>query len=122
MELFVKKNQELSTSFDSVIVKMGNLSQLSYVSNKVVNAYSFMVQSNEFFIPFGEMIDLDAERIKIEEELEYTKGFLKIVQQKLKNEKFVSGAPVSVVENEQKKEADAIQKIAILEDKLSSLV
>ena len=122
MELFVKKNQELSTSFDSVIVKMGNLSQLSYVSNKVVNAYSFMVQSNEFFIPFGEMIDLDAERIKIEEELEYTKGFLKIVQQKLTNEKFVSGAPVSVVENEQKKEADAIQKIAILEDKLSSLV
>jgi valyl-tRNA synthetase len=122
MELFVKKNQELSTSFDSVIVKMGNLSQLSYVSNKVVNAYSFMVQSNEFFIPFGEMIDLDAERIKIEEELEYTKGFLKMVQQKLTNEKFVSGAPVSVVVNEQKKEADAIQKIAILEDKLSSLV
>jgi valyl-tRNA synthetase len=95
---------------------------LEYTTEKIANAYSFLVQSNEFFIPFGESIDLDAERKKIEEELDYTKGFLSIVQNKLTNEKFVSGAPEAVVANEKKKEADALQKIAILEEKLASFV
>jgi valyl-tRNA synthetase len=118
----VKKNEDLDTSFDSVVVKMGNLSQLEYVTEKITNANSFLVKSNEFYIPFGDTVDLDAERKKIEEELDYTRGFLKMVQGKLTNEKFVSGAPEAVVANERKKEADAIQKIAILEDKLASFV
>ncbi len=122
MDLFVKKNEDLDTSFDSVVVKMGNLSQLEYVTEKITNANSFLVKSNEFYIPFGDTVDLDAERKKIEEELDYTRGFLKLVQGKLTNEKFVSGAPEAVVANERKKEADAIQKIAILEDKLTSFV
>ena len=122
MDLFVKKNEDLDTSFDSVVVKMGNLSQLEYVTEKITNANSFLVKSNEFYIPFGDTVDLDAERKKIEEELDYTRGFLKMVQGKLTNEKFVSGAPEAVVANERKKEADAIQKIAILEDKLASFV
>lgn len=121
LELFVKKNAEMDTSFDAVIVKMGNLSQLEYTSEKVVNANSFMVQSNEYFIPFGELVDVDAEKAKMEEELNYTRGFLKSVQGKLSNEKFVSGAPEQVIANERKKEADALQKIAILEEKLASL-
>ena len=122
MDLWIKRNQEVDTTFDSLVVKMGNLSQLEYTTEKIANAYSFLVQSNEFFIPFGESIDLDAERKKIEEELDYTKGFLSIVQNKLTNEKFVSGAPEAVVANEKKKEADALQKIAILEEKLASFV
>jgi len=120
MDLFVKSNQVTNESLDAVILKMGNLSKLEYVTDKVNNAYSFLVQSNEYFIPFGESIDLEGERKKIEEELEYTKGFLNIVQQKLTNEKFVSSAPKTVVENEQKKEEDALKKIAILEEKLTS--
>ena len=64
---------------------------------------------------------MEAEKEKIEKELEYTKGFLTSVQRKLQNEKFVSGAPEQVVQLEKKKEADALDKIAILEDKLSSL-
>ena len=122
MDLFVKKNEDLDTSFDSVVVKMGNLSQLEYVNEKIANANSFLVKSNEFYIPFGDTVDLEAERKKIEEELDYTRGFLKMVQSKLTNEKFVSGAPEAVVSNERKKEADAIQKITILEDKLASFV
>jgi valyl-tRNA synthetase len=122
MDLFVKKNEDLDTSFDPIILKMGNLSQLEYISEKITNANSFLVKSNEFYIPFGDSIDLEAERKKIEEELDYTKGFLKMVQGKLTNEKFVSGAPEAVVANERKKEADAIHKIAILEDKLTSFV
>jgi valyl-tRNA synthetase len=111
----------VDTTFDSVIVKMGNLTVLDYITEKVANANSFLVNSNEYFIPFGDSIDLTAEKAKIEEELNYTKGFLKSVQGKLSNEKFVSGAPAQVLENERKKEADALQKIAVLEEKLASL-
>ena len=122
MDLYMKQNQEISTEFDAVIVKMGNLSQLEYTNEKIANAYSFLVSSNEFFIPFGDSVDIESERKKIEEELDYTKGFLQIVQNKLTNEKFVSGAPEAVVANEKKKEADALHKIAILEEKLASFV
>ncbi len=121
IELFIKKNNEMDTVFDSVIVKMGNLSHLDYVDEKVVNANGFLVNSNEYFVPFGDSIDLTAEKAKMEEELTYTKGFLKSVQGKLSNEKFVGGAPAQVLENERKKEADALQKIAVLEEKLASL-
>jgi valyl-tRNA synthetase len=122
MDLFMKQNQEIFSDFDAVIVKMGNLSQLEYSKEKIANAYSFLVHSNEFFIPFGDCVDVESERKKIEEELDYTKGFLQIVQNKLANEKFVSGAPDAVVANEKKKEADALHKISILEDKLTSFV
>ncbi len=122
MELFVRKNKEINTDFDCVIVKMGNLSHLDYTTDKIENSNSFIVNGNEFFVPFGDSIDLEAEKAKMEEELNYTKGFLKSVQGKLKNEKFVSGAPEQVVAIEKQKEADALAKIAILEEKLASMV
>lgn len=121
IELFVKKNSEINPAFDSVILKIGNLSLMEYTNEKVANANSFLVQSNEYFIPFGDAIDVSAEKEKMEEELNYTKGFLKSVQGKLSNEKFVNGAPEQVLANERKKEADALQKIAVLEEKLASL-
>jgi valyl-tRNA synthetase len=121
VDLFVKKNRDIDTSYDAVIVKMGNLSQLEYVSDKIDNSNSFIVDGNEYFIPFGDSIDVNAERAKLKEELNYTKGFLVSVQKKLQNEKFMAGAPEVVVVNERNKEADALGKIAILEDKLKSL-
>jgi valyl-tRNA synthetase len=121
MELMIKKNSEIDISFDSVIVKMGNLSQLEYVSEKVANANSFLVQGNDYYIPFGETIDVEAEKKKISEDIAYTKGFLKSVQSKLQNEKFMAGAPDAVVANERKKEEDALQTIRILEEKLEGL-
>ena len=121
MDLLVKKNEDLDASFDPVILKMGNLSMLEYKTEKVTNANSFLVNSNEYFIPFGDTVDLESEKKKIQEELEYTKGFLKSVQNKLQNEKFMAGAPEQVVVGERKKEADALSKIAILEEKLSSM-
>jgi valyl-tRNA synthetase len=117
----VKANQTIDNSFDSVIIKMGNLTKLEYTQDKIQQANSFMVKSNEYFIPFGDTIDLVAEKAKMEEELNYTKGFLKSVQAKLSNEKFVSGAPEQVISNERKKEADALQKISVLEEKLASM-
>jgi valyl-tRNA synthetase len=121
LELFVRKNKDVDTAFDSVIVKMGNLSLMEYVSEKVNNANSFIVDGSEYFIPFGDTIDVEAEKEKINDELTYTKGFLKSVQGKLKNERFVAGAPEQVVAVERKKEADALAKIALLEEKLTSL-
>lgn len=121
LELFIRKTQTIETGFDSIIVKMGNLSVLEYVQNKVANANSFIVAGNEYFIPFGETIDVEAEKAKISEEIIYTKGFLKSVQSKLSNERFVAGAPEAVITNERKKESDALAKIALLEEKMASL-
>ena len=121
LDLFVKKNNEFDDSFDSVIIKMGNLTQLAYSSDKIANSNSFIVGGNEYFIPFGDAIDVEAERLKVQEELTYTKGFLQSVQKKLQNEKFVNSAPEQVVSIEKKKEQDALGKIALLEDKLASL-
>ncbi len=121
LELYIKADSSRATDADSILVKMGNLSVLQYVQEKVAQSNSFIVDGIEFFVPFGEQIDLEAEKKKIEEELHYTKGFLKSVQSKLQNEKFMAGAPDAVVANERNKEADALNKIAILEEKLKSL-
>jgi valyl-tRNA synthetase len=121
MDLFIKLSGEKKDRFDQVIKKMGNLSQLSYVSEKVSNSNSFILDGNEYFIPFGEAIDAEAEKEKLNEELIYTKGFLTSVQKKLQNERFMAGAPEEVIAIERKKEADAITKISILEEKLQGL-
>lgn len=121
LELKVKANANLDNTFDAVLIKLGQLSALEYIHHKVDNAYSFIHQTNEYFIPFGDSIDVDKEKEKLQEELTYTKGFLASVQKKLGNEKFVGSAPTQVVDMERKKESDALAKIAILEEKLSSL-
>jgi valyl-tRNA synthetase len=121
LEMYVRANVSTQTDFDSVISKMGNLSVFDYVSDKIQQANSFIVEGVEYFIPFGESVDVDAEIKKMEEELIYTKGFLKSVQAKLSNERFVAGAPVQVLDLERKKEADALGKIQLIEEKLSSL-
>ena len=121
IDLSVKINAKKTDEFDSVISKMGNLENLEYINEKVANSFSFIVNNNEYFIPFGEEVDVEAEKEKIEGELEYAKGSLNIVRKKLSNEKFVSGAPEQVVAAERKKESDAVNKIKILEEKLAEL-
>ena len=80
-----------------------------------------IVEGNEYFVPFGEEIDVEAEKQKLSELLAHTKKFLIGVQRKLQNEKFVGSAPEKVVEIERKKESDSLSKIAILEEKLATL-
>lgn len=121
IELKVMNNEKASTHFDSIIMKLGNIVDLTYVIEKVNGALSYRVKSNEYFIPVGGNVDLDAEIAKLNEELNYIKGFLRSVQGKLANEKFVNGAPEQVIANERKKEADALAKIATLEQSLASL-
>ncbi|UGS24915.1 valine--tRNA ligase [Flavobacterium channae] len=121
IELKVVNNEKASTYFDTVIMKLGNVVDLVYVQEKVDGALSYRVKSNEYFIPITGNIDVEAEVAKLTEELKYTQGFLRSVQGKLSNEKFVSGAPEQVIANERKKEADALAKIATLEQSIASL-
>jgi len=121
IELKVINADSMSAYFDSVIIKLGNITSLEYVSGKVDGALSYRVKSNEYFIPITGAIDVAAEVAKLTEELKYTKGFLQSVQVKLSNEKFVDNAKAEIIENERKKEADALSKIATIEQSLAGL-
>ena len=121
IELKVINHDSFTTYFDAVVSKLGNISQLDYVTEKVTGALSFRVKSNEYFIPITGAINIEEEVAKLEEELKYTQGFLLSVQKKLSNERFVAGAPEAVLAIERKKEADALAKIAAIAERLSSL-
>ncbi|MFD1614656.1 valine--tRNA ligase [Gelatiniphilus marinus] len=117
----VINNEKAAKTFDAIIAKLGNLEAIEYVSETVDGALTFRVKSNEYFVPMAGTIDVDAEIKKLTEELNYTEGFLKSVQKKLSNERFVAGAPEQVVASEKKKEADALAKIETLKASLASL-
>jgi valyl-tRNA synthetase len=121
IELKAINSENLTTHFDSIVTKLGNVSAFEYVSAKVDGALSFRVKSNEYFIPITGNIDVEAEIAKLTEELNYTKGFLKSVEAKLSNEKFVNGAPEKVLNIEKQKQADALAKIATIEQSLAGL-
>ncbi|MBY5950603.1 valine--tRNA ligase [Algoriphagus marincola] len=114
------KRPELYQRFESVLVKLANLSSLNFAA-KVENAMSFVVKADECFVPMGDSINVEEEKANLQKELEYTKGFLNSVMKKLSNERFVAGAPSQVVENEKKKQADAEAKIKALEESLAKL-
>jgi valyl-tRNA synthetase len=110
-----------SNPLDAVVLKMGNLLELKRQADEIAGAHCFMVKGVAYYIPFGELIDIEGERAKILEEIKYTKGFLAAVQGKLSNERFVAGAPEQVVVVERQKEADALQKLTLLESRLIAL-
>ena len=121
IELHVLSNETVSSDFDTIIAKLGNISDIAFAKAPLDGALSFRVKSNEYFIPLAGAIDVEAEIVKIEEELKYTKGFLQSVSKKLSNERFVNNAPEKVVEIEKQKMADAEAKITTLEKRLASL-
>lgn len=119
--LFVKLNEETDKSFDSVITKLGNLSSLTYVDEKVDGALSFRVKSNEYYIPLAGAVNIEEEIATLKQELKYTQGFLNSVMKKLSNERFVNNAPEQVIVIERKKQADAEAKIKAIEEQLSAI-
>ena len=121
IELFVKRNETIDQSFDSVITKLGNLSILNYVDKKVDGALSFRVKSNEYYVPLSGSINIEEEIATLTQELEYTKGFLNSVMKKLSNERFVNNAPEQVIANERKKQSDAEAKIKTIQEQLSAI-
>jgi valyl-tRNA synthetase len=121
IDFSIINNENMNTSFDAVITKLGNLNGIDYVNETVDGALTFRVKSNEYFIPIAGAIDVEEELKKLREELNYTEGFLKSVQKKLSNERFVGNAPEQVIASERKKEADALAKIETLKTSLASL-
>ena len=122
LELFIRSSPE---NYDSqllpVIIKMANLSDVSFTSKKLDGAASFIVKTTEFYIPFGVGLNVEAEITRISEELEYSRGFLSNVIKKLANIRFVQNAPAAVIEIEKRKKADAESKIKSLEERLKGL-
>ncbi|WP_213195380.1 valine--tRNA ligase [Cloacibacterium caeni] len=106
---------------EAVVRKLANVSEINFGNKTDKPCFTFLVGATEVSIPLSENLDLGEEKAKTEEELKYLKGFLISVEKKLSNEKFVAGAPAQVVENERKKQKDAQDKIAILEEKLKTL-
>lgn len=119
--LKVKKNSRYPESFSSILFKMGNLGGLEVVDEPVKDAWSFIVDTVEYFIPATGQVNTAEIKSRLMDELAYTRGFLASVMKKLGNEKFVNGAPSQVVANERKKQADAEAKIASLESQISEL-
>ena len=123
-KLEVKERSDVGqkfSRFDSVIIKLANLASYTYTKDKVEGAFGFMVLNAEFFVPLTGNINVDEEKERLAKELEYNKGFLKSVQIKLSNERFVANAKPEIIESERKKENDALNKIRSIEEQLASL-
>jgi valyl-tRNA synthetase len=113
--------EDFNKEFIPVISKLCNLSDVSFVSEKQDGAASFMVGTTEYFIPLGSNLDVEGELEKMNEELDYQRGFLATVMKKLDNESFVKNAPSSVLDLERKKKSDAESKIKSLEERMKEL-
>ena len=108
-------------AYSSVVKKMANLSDINIVAEKDPTASAFMVGTDEFAVPLGDMIDVEAEIAKQEAQLKHLEGFLAGVKKKLANEKFVAHDPEAVVAMERKKQSDSEEKIAALKESLAAL-
>jgi len=107
--------------FSAPIMKMANVSAINVVTAKDATASAFMVGTDEFAVPLGNLIDVDAEIEKMEAQLKHLEGFLAGVLKKLSNERFVANAPEAVVAMERKKQSDAEEKIASLKESIAAL-
>ena len=108
-------------AYNSVIIKMANLKAIEVVTEKSGDASGFMVGTDSFAVPVGDLIDVAAEIEKQEKELKHLEGFLIGIKKKLSNENFVANAPAAVIERERKKQSDSEEKIATLKASLEEL-
>ena len=108
-------------AYNEVTLKMANLDKIEVIAEKSADASSFMVGTDEFAVPLGDLIDVAAEIEKAEAQLKHLEGFLMGVRKKLSNENFVAHAPEKVVALERKKESDSVEKIAALKATIEEL-
>lgn len=113
------ENKNFNSEYLSVLKKIGNFTEISFQNIKPDNAIAFLVGTNKCFVHLKTTINVEAELIKLEDELNYLKGFLNSVMKKLNNKNFVNNAPANIVEIEEKKKNDAQSKIISLENQIS---
>jgi valyl-tRNA synthetase len=123
LNVIIQKSDSANLLFDQaglkeMLMKMANLSQLDISTDEPSNSKSFVVGTEKYFVELVQEIDVEAEREKVTKELEHQRGFVKSVQSKLSNERFVGSAPAAVVDAERKKLADGLARIALLEKML----
>ena len=122
LDLAIKHNSDINyNSFLPIIKKLGNIGNINFTTEKIIGAVNFIVSTDELFIPLTNQVDAGAERLRLQKEKDYLLGFLKSVDAKLSNDKFVNNAKPDVIENERKKKADAEAKLHIVEDGLKFL-
>ncbi len=121
LDLYIKTaDASKFEGLEPLMKKLANLGSLTFV-DKLEVAASFVVKADECHVPLDTQVNTEEERESIEGEIQYTKGFLKTVEKKLGNERFVNNAPVDVVEKERKKLSDALAKLKVLEESLAKL-
>lgn len=122
LPLFFKRDAKLDyTQATDILSKLSNVSSVKMVDAKPENTISFMNGTDELYVDIADYIDVEAEKIRIEKEISYLQGFLKSVNNKLGNERFVNNAKPEIVENERKKKADAENKLTTLQSSLKHL-
>ncbi|MDR4987958.1 MAG: valine--tRNA ligase [Bacteroidales bacterium] len=123
IELFIKKNnsEKPDITFDGIVKKLCNISNLGYVTDKPPGCASVIVKATELYVPIEQHLDTEEEQQKLMEELHYQEGFLKSVEKKLSNERFVNNAPGNVVALERKKRDDAVARIKVIREQLENL-
>ncbi|REK47859.1 MAG: valine--tRNA ligase [Bacteroidetes bacterium] len=121
LQLYIRSENEFNNSFKGVVIKLANLTSVEQIADKPSNSFGFIAANREFFVPVSAGFDLKSELDRLKKELDYNRGFLKSVQSKLANERFVSNAKAEVVENEKKKQADAEAKIRAIEAQIEEL-
>ncbi len=121
LPLCVKINSSIQfNAYENILKKLGNLNEITFVDQPVTAAASFLSGIDEFFVPLAGNVDVEAEKERITKEIDYLQGFLKSVEAKLSNEKFVANAKPEIVANETKKKEDAVAKLALLKQNLNS--
>ena len=121
-EIIIKTdNEDLYKPFQFLIKKLANVSSIQFNTVETNNYTSLPVSTDQVFVKLNIEIDVEAEKEKINSEISYLEGFLKSVEAKLSNEKFVANAKPELVEKERQKQADALAKIDVLKDSLASL-
>ena len=122
LPLDIKVNSQVNyKEYLNIIGKLANISESKFVNDQIAGAAKFMAGKDEFFVALADNIDVDAEKERLGKEIEYLHGFLKSVDAKLSNERFVQNAKPEIIENERRKKEDAQSKIKILEESLQAL-
>lgn len=114
-------NSAVYQDFLPKIVKLGNLESIEKCDGEVAGAESFIVKGQQFFIEVGDWIDMSSKLEEMKKELAYTEGFVKSIEKKLSNERFVQNAPEQVVALERQKLQDGVSKIKLLKESLSNM-
>ena len=121
VDLYIRDDEEADGRFYPLLKKLANIETCHRDEEMPAEAFTFVLGRAEYAVPYGEEVDVESQVDKMREELGYTRGFLSSVQKKLSNDRFVNGAPEQVVQIEKTKEADALAKIALIEEKLKAM-